>query len=96
LIVFDRSVFSNAQTITLGGTELDITHNLDIIAPRDSLTGADLVTVSGNKASRVFEVESGATVSEDGLIVGDGLVTRASSIGTKMYAHRLIPVITIK
>ena len=76
LIVFDRSLFSNAQTITLNLGELDITHNLNIIAPRDSLTGEDLVTVSGNKASRVFEIESGATVSLDGLIVADGSVMR--------------------
>ncbi len=72
LIVFDRSVFSNQQTITLSGTELDITHNLDIIAPRDPLTGGDLLTVSGNKASRVFEIGSGATVTLSGLIVADG------------------------
>ena len=74
LIVFERSVFSNPQTITLSGTELDITHNLHIIAPRDPLTGEDLVTVSGNKTSRVFEIESGATASLDGLIVTDGQV----------------------
>ena len=72
LIVFDRSVFSNAQTITLAGGELDITHNLDIIAPTNSLTGANLVEVSGNNSSRVFEIESGATVSLDGLIVANG------------------------
>ena len=78
LIVFDRSVFSTAQTITLSGTELDITHNLDIIAPRDELTGGDLVTVSGNNASRVFEIETGATVSIDGLIVADGNAPRDS------------------
>ena len=76
LIVFDRSLFSNPQTITLSQGELDLTHNLDIIAPMDSLTGGDLVTVSGNKASRVFEIESGATVSIDGLIVADGSVMR--------------------
>ena len=75
LIVFDRSLFSNQQTITLSGTELDITHNLDIIAPRDPLTGGDLVTVSGNKASRVFEISSGATVNLSGLIVESGSVT---------------------
>ena len=75
LIVFDRSNFSSAQTITLSLGELDITHNLDIIAPRDSLTGGDLVTVSGNKASRVFEIETGATVTLSGLIVADGLVS---------------------
>ena len=75
LIVFDRSLFSSAQTITLNLGELDITHNLDIIAPRDSLTGGDLVTVSGNKASRVFEIEPQATVKLSGLIVADGLVS---------------------
>ena len=72
LIVFERSVFSNPQTITLSGRELDITHNLDIIAPCDPLTGANLVEVSGNKASRVFEIDTGATVSLDGLIIADG------------------------
>ncbi len=74
LIVFDRSLFTTAQTITLNLGELDITHNLDIIAPRDSLTGGDLVTVSGNKASRVFEIEPQATVKLSGLIVADGQV----------------------
>ena len=44
LIVFERSLFSNAQTITLSLGELDITHNLSIIAPRDTLTG-DIMSV---------------------------------------------------
>ncbi len=83
LIVFDRSVFSSQQTITLGGTELDITHNMDIIAPRDPLTGGDLVTVSGNKASRVFEIEFGSTVSIDGLIIADGSATHDDGGGIK-------------
>ncbi|MBR8839881.1 MAG: hypothetical protein DSM106950_39260, partial [Stigonema ocellatum SAG 48.90 = DSM 106950] len=74
LIVFDRSLFSTAQTITLKLGELNITHSLDIIAPRDSLTGSDLVTVSGNQASRVFEIGTGAAVNIDGLIVADGQV----------------------
>ncbi|MBR8836075.1 MAG: right-handed parallel beta-helix repeat-containing protein [Stigonema ocellatum SAG 48.90 = DSM 106950] len=74
LIVFDRSLFSSAQTITLNLGELDITHSLDIIAPRDTLTGGDLVTVSGNQASRVFEIGSKATVNLDGLIIANGLV----------------------
>ncbi|MBR8838134.1 MAG: hypothetical protein DSM106950_30070 [Stigonema ocellatum SAG 48.90 = DSM 106950] len=75
LIVFDRSIFSTEKTITLKLGELDITHNLDIIAPRDTQTGSDLVTVSGNKASRVFEIGTGADVNIDGLIVADGKVT---------------------
>ena len=83
LIVFERSLFSNQQTITLGGTELDITHSLDIIAPRDPLTGEDLVTVSGNNASRVFEIEKGATATLSGLIVADGQVIGDDGGGIK-------------
>ncbi len=85
LIVFDRELFSNAQTITLNLGELDITHNLDIIAPRDSLTGGDLVTVSGNKASRVFEIETGAMVSIDGLIVANGNAADDNGGGIKNF-----------
>ena len=85
LIVFERSLFSTAQTITLSGTELDITHNLDIIAPRDPLTGEDLVTVSGNNASRVFEIEGGATVTLSGLIVADGSVTGDDGGGIRNF-----------
>lgn len=51
VIVFDSSVFASAQTITLSLGELNITHNLSIIAPVDSETGNDLLTVSGNNAS---------------------------------------------
>ncbi len=83
MIVFDRSLFTTAQTITLNLGELDITHNASIIAPRDPLTGGDLLTVSGNKASRVFEIETGATVSIDGLIVADGSVTNDNGGGIK-------------
>ena len=83
LIVFERSLFSSQQTITLSGRELNITRNLDIIAPRDPVTGADLVTVSGNKASRVFEIRLGATVSLSGLIVADGSVTGDNGGGIK-------------
>ncbi|MBR8840831.1 MAG: right-handed parallel beta-helix repeat-containing protein [Stigonema ocellatum SAG 48.90 = DSM 106950] len=81
LIVFERSLFSTAQTITLNLGELDITHDVDIVAPRDTLTGGDLVTVSGNNASRVFGIGTPATVSLDGLIVADGKVTGGNGGG---------------
>ncbi|MGI8540063.1 MAG: CSLREA domain-containing protein [Rubrobacteraceae bacterium] len=42
--------------ITLGGTQLRINSNLAITGP-----GADRLTVSGNNASRVFEVTSAST-----------------------------------
>ena len=75
LIVFDRSLFSTAQTITLSLGELDITHSLDIIAPRDPITGSNLVSVSGNNATRVLEIETGATVNLSGLLITGGSLT---------------------
>ena len=83
VIVFDRSLFSTQQTISLNLGELDITHNLSIIAPKDSLTGGDLLTVSGNKTTRVFEIGSGATVNISGLVIADGLVTNDDGGGIK-------------
>ena len=85
LIVFERSLFSNQQTITLGGTELDITHNLNIIAPRDPLTGENFLTLSGNKASRIFEIEFGSTVSIEGLIVANGDAGNDNGGGIKNF-----------
>ncbi|MDF5727585.1 MAG: CSLREA domain-containing protein [Rhizonema sp. PD38] len=84
LIVFERSVFTNPQTITLNLGELNITHNLDIIAPHDTLTGMDLVTVSGNKASRVFEIGTDVTVTLSGLIIADGRVRVDNSQGSRV------------
>ncbi|MUG99430.1 hypothetical protein F7734_46945 [Scytonema sp. UIC 10036] len=72
LIVFDSSLFASPQTITLSLGELDITQNLSIVAPRDTLTGENSVTVSGNQASRVFEIAAEATVTLNGLIIADG------------------------
>ena len=50
-IVFDSSL--NHQTITLNGNELLINKNLNIQGP-----GADLLAISGNRLSRVFDVPS--------------------------------------
>src|SRR5262245_45937557 len=54
-------------TITLTSGELSITDDLTIDGP-----GADRLAVSGNDASRVFNVGSGAVVSIDGLTVTHG------------------------
>lgn len=74
-IVFDSSLFSSSQTITLSLGQLSITDSLSINAPVDPLTGSQLLTVSGNNASRVFEIGTEATVSLFGLIIADGSVT---------------------
>jgi len=73
-IVFASSL--NGQTITLTSGELAITQNLDIEGP-----GASLLAISGNNASRVFNISqnqqavvvtiAGLTI-ENGLSPGDG------------------------
>ena len=58
------------QTITLIGGELVIAKSLDIEGP-----GAGLLTVSGNHASRVFDIQGGATVTLAGLTIANGQVS---------------------
>ena len=55
-IAFDAS-FNTPQTITLTSGELLISQNLDIGGPTGN------VTVSGNKASRVFDINGPGTIS---------------------------------
>ena len=54
-------------TIALTGGQLSITDDLTIAGP-----GANRLAVSGNDASRVFQISSGAAVSIDGLTVTHG------------------------
>lgn len=56
-----------SDEITLGGTQLRINSNLAITGP-----GADRLTVSGNNASRVFEVTSASTAGISGLTITGG------------------------
>src|SRR5262245_33598749 len=62
-------IFSNTVTgtITLTTGELAIGTNLTIIGP-----GPDVLTISGNNASRVFNI-SGGTVAISGLTVANGI-----------------------
>ena len=55
------------QTITLTTGELDITTSLTIDGP-----GWGLLTVSGDGASRVFEIAAGLNVTISGLTITDG------------------------
>ncbi|MCB1211630.1 MAG: choice-of-anchor D domain-containing protein, partial [Verrucomicrobiales bacterium] len=82
-ITFSTSTASGAvnffdgttHTITLGGTELGITSDLTITAP-----GADKLTISGNNASRVFNLSGGTTTAMSGLTVADGRSTNGAGI----------------
>jgi len=65
-IVFDPSL--NGQMITLTSGELAITKNLDIEGP-----GASQLTISGNDASRVFDITGGnVNVTIAGLTITHG------------------------
>ncbi|MCC6970248.1 MAG: hypothetical protein IT434_08510 [Phycisphaerales bacterium] len=57
----------NGQTITLGGTELTAKGDLTITGP-----GASVLSISGNNASRVFQIAAGANVSVSGLAIKHG------------------------
>jgi hypothetical protein len=69
-------------TITLTSGELDITKNLTITGP-----GAANLTISGNHASRVFELSSHTKpqVSLSGLTISNGLVANNSGAGIDNY-----------
>ncbi|BAZ08398.1 G-D-S-L family lipolytic protein [Calothrix sp. NIES-4071] len=68
-IVFDQSLFQNWQTITLSLGQLDITDNLTIKGGTDGQT----VIINGNNASRIFQINSGATVNLSGLMITNGV-----------------------
>jgi hypothetical protein len=70
-ISFDPGLASG--TVTLSAGELLLRHDLAI---NGSAGGP--VTVSGNNASRVFEVAGGTSVSLSGLTIANGLVSSAS------------------
>jgi len=69
IITFADSTFTDAipDTIILTGGELSITGNTTITG-----TGASLLTLSGNNASRIFNVASGTIVSLAGLAIANG------------------------
>jgi hypothetical protein len=67
----DTIVFASSlagQTITLSKGELLISHNVTVAGP-----GAGQLTISGNHASRVFEVAAGTQVTLSGLTIANGL-----------------------
>jgi len=65
----------NGQTITLTSGELAISKNLDIEGP-----GASLLAVSGNDASRVFEISKKLTVTLAGLTITHGSADHGGGI----------------
>jgi parallel beta-helix repeat protein len=76
-IDFDPTVFATPQTITLTGTQLELTHTTGT----ETITGPAVgVTVSGNNASRVFGIQA-VSASMSGLTISGGHVTGPIDVG---------------
>ncbi len=68
-IAFDNKVFKTPQTITLTGTQLELTDTTGT----ETITGPKAgVTVSGGGLSRVFQVDGGVTATISGLTITGG------------------------
>jgi hypothetical protein len=69
-IAFDKKVFNTPQTITLGGTQLELSDTTGTVTITGPKAG---VTVSGGGISRVFLVDKGVTTTLDGLTITGGM-----------------------
>ena len=68
-IVFDSTVFKTPQTITLSGTQLELSDT----SGTETITGpAAGVTVSGGGLSRVFQIDGSVTASISGMTISGG------------------------
>ena len=65
-----------AHTITLTSGELAIASNVTITGP-----GANVLTISGGNASRVFNISGGVTATLDRLTIANGKVTGSDNRG---------------
>ncbi len=65
----DVIAFGVTGTIRLGAALPDLTHSLNIAGP-----GADLLTVSGDHVTRVFNIAAAVSVAISGLTIADGQV----------------------
>ena len=71
-ITFDNQVFKTPQTITLTGTQLELSNT----SGTETITGPNKgVTVSGGGLSRVFQVDGLVTASISGLTITGGTTT---------------------
>ena len=76
-IAFDPTAFAGPQTITLLNRELELSANVAIAGPTtgSGSTLTNLLTVSGNNHSRVFEVDRGVTAALGSLAITNGATT---------------------
>jgi hypothetical protein len=92
-ITFDPTVFKNPQTITLDGSRLALAATTNPIIIDGSGTGG--VTISGDNKSSVFQVDRGATVTLNDLVItkgnnGGGFGGGINNQGTLVVDHSTI------
>ncbi len=92
-IVFDPTIFSTAQKITLSGGELELSDTggmQTITAPAAGLT------LSGGGSSRVFEIDPGVTASLSGLTISGGSISSGNGGGLANYGTATLTGCTIE
>ena len=83
-------MFKTPQTITLSGTQLELSDTTGT----ETITGPKAgVTVSGNNASRVFQVDPNVTASISGLTISGG--SAASGGGLANYGTTTLTNCTV-
>jgi hypothetical protein len=83
-IAFDSTVFATPQTITLGGTQLELTDT----AGTQTITGpAAGVTINAAQRSRVLFVHTNVTASLSGLTLSGGLVNQLGAAGGGILSY---------
>ncbi len=73
-ITFSTTVFSTAKTITLGGTQLELSNTAQAVTITGPAVG---LTISGNSKSRIFLVDPSVTASVSGLTLTGGAATES-------------------
>ena len=76
-INFDSTLFSTQQTITLTRGKLTLS---DAATTTISGAGANLLSISGDNLSRIFQIAAGANVILDGMTLTDGNDDRGGAI----------------
>ena len=91
-ITFDSTVFATAQTITLGGTKLELSNTA---APETIVGPAAGVTVSAGGLSIVFQVDANVTANLSGLTITGGLTTTSGGGGVSNQGELALTNCTI-
>ncbi len=77
-ITFNPTLFATAQTITLGGTSLELSNPT---GATETITGPTAgVTISGGGLSKVFQVDTEVTASFSGLTITGGFAANGAGV----------------